>query len=208
MARFWRHDIKVMSVFAEPRRIIDKDEATELDHRRAAGRQRQRIARKARLAQGLHLDQARRHAGAAAGDLPARPARRRLHARKQARLSQWAARRRMCSASPIPTTTALPGIEKYLDGQGLADLHDAGFNLAPENLEADRPVARHARDPCGARRTGPRHGAFSGQGGGGGHSRSEHRRSHRGSLAAGLRPQQSDRRAQVQQHQPIDGRRL
>ena len=86
-------DIKVMSVFAEPRRIIDKDEATELVTAILPDVERPRIARKARLAQRLRLDQARSHAGTAAGDLPSGSARRRLHAGKQAHLSQWAARR-------------------------------------------------------------------------------------------------------------------
>ena len=86
-------DVKTMSVFAEPRRIIDKDEATELHHRRLPRSRREGTAREARVAQGLRLGEARDHAEAAGGSLPPRPAGRRLLAREQARLSERAARR-------------------------------------------------------------------------------------------------------------------
>ena len=132
-------DVKVMSVFAEPRDIIDKDEATEDDHRHPAGRQRPGLARSSLGSRkGFVWIKRDVSPAAAAGDFPPRPARRRLPAGKQARLSRTARSAPMCSASPIPTITASPGIEKYLDGQGLSDLHDAGFKLTPENLA---PVA-------------------------------------------------------------------
>ena len=82
-------DIKTMSVFAEPRRIIDKDEAVELPHRRSARCRCARPAHAPRLAQGLRLGEARRYAKAAGGSLPPRPAGRWLPAREQAHLSEW-----------------------------------------------------------------------------------------------------------------------
>ena len=63
------------------------------DHRRAAGRRRQGTARAARLEEGLRLGQAPDHAEGAGGNLPSRPAGRRLPAGEQARLSQRADRR-------------------------------------------------------------------------------------------------------------------
>ena len=81
-------DVRAPSLFAEPRRIIDVDEAVELltavlpdlD----AMELRERLASK----RAFRLAQARHHAGAAGRDLPARPARHRLPDREQARLSE------------------------------------------------------------------------------------------------------------------------
>ena len=82
-------DVRAPSLFAEPRRIIDVDEAVELltavlpdldaDRSCASGSARSKR---------LRLAQARDHAEAAAGDLPARPSRHRLPRREQARLSE------------------------------------------------------------------------------------------------------------------------
>ena len=62
-------------------------------HRRASRRRRQGAQRAAELEEGLRLDQASCDDEGAAGDLSSRPARRRLCAREQARLSQRADRR-------------------------------------------------------------------------------------------------------------------
>ena len=86
-------DVKTMSVFAEPRRIIDKDEAVELITAVLPDIDAKELARAPRLEQGLRLGQAAGHRQGAAGDFPSRPARRRLLAREQARLSQRPGRR-------------------------------------------------------------------------------------------------------------------
>ena len=102
-------DIKIVSVFAEPRKIVDKDEAVELltavlpdldarELREKLGARRE----------GLRLGQARDHAAPAGRGAPARHPRRRLPAREQAHLSERRRRRRMCSASPTSTTSASP----------------------------------------------------------------------------------------------------
>ena len=126
-------DIKVMSVFAEPRRIIDKDEATEL-------------------------------VTAILPDVNARELREKLGSRKgfvwikrEVTPEQQQAifrlglpgvgfmpeNKRIYPNGPLGAhvlgftnsdNNGIAGIEKYVDGQGLADLHGAGFNLTPENL--------------------------------------------------------------------------
>jgi cell division protein FtsI (penicillin-binding protein 3) len=130
-------DIKVMSVFAEPRRIIDKDEATEL-------------------------------ITAVLPDVNARELREKLGSRKGfiwVKRGVTPAQQQEIFRLGLPGVGFLPenkrvypngplgahvlgftnsdnngiaGVEKYVDGQGLSDLHDAGFNLAPENL---KPIA-------------------------------------------------------------------
>ncbi len=130
-------DVKVMSVFADPREIIDKDEATE-------------------------------ELTAILPDLNAHDLRARLGARKgfvwikrDISPSQQQAifrlglpgvgflpeNKRVYPNGPLaahvlgftnPDNQGIAGVEKYLDGQGLSDLHDAGFKLTQENLA---PVA-------------------------------------------------------------------
>ena len=102
----------------------------------------------------------------------------------------------------------ISGLEKYIDGAGLADLHGAGFNLTHRRSEADRHFARSQGDLCGARRTRQGHRQIQGQGRRRGDPRRQHRRSHRDGLAAGLRPEQSRRCARSRPHQPDDSRRL
>lgn len=127
-------DVKTMSVFAEPRRIIDKDEATEL-------------------------------LTAVLPDLDARELRERLGSRKgfvwvkreitpkqQQEVHRlglpgvgfWPENKRVYPNGPIGAhilgytnvdNIGIAGIEKYVDGQGLADLHGAGFSLTPESLK-------------------------------------------------------------------------
>ena len=190
-------DVKVMSVFADPREIIDKDEATE-------------------------------ELTAILPDLNAHDLRARLGARKgfvwikrDISPSQQQAifrlglpgvgflpeNKRVYPNGPLaahvlgftnPDNQGIAGVEKYLDGQGLSDLHDAGFKLTQENLA---PVAlsldmraTHAR----ARRTRSGDGKLFGQSGRRRDYGREHRRSAGRSLAARLRSGQSGRRAQAQ----------
>ncbi|MDE2361970.1 MAG: penicillin-binding protein 2 [Hyphomicrobiales bacterium] len=126
-------DVKTMSVFAEPRRIIDKDEATEL-------------------------------LTAVLPDVDARELRERLGSRKgfvwvkreitpkqQQEVYRlglpgvgfWPENKRVYPDGPVGAhvlgatnidNQGIAGMEKYIDNQGLADLHGAGFNLSAENL--------------------------------------------------------------------------
>ncbi len=124
-----------MSVFAEPRRIIDKDEAVELTDRRAS-----RMSMRANCGSVSVL--ARVSFGSSAPLL---------------RNSSWKSTGSGCLASaflpenkrvypngPIAAHVlgfanldgiGISGLEKYVDGQGLADLHGAGFSLTPDNLK-------------------------------------------------------------------------
>jgi cell division protein FtsI (penicillin-binding protein 3) len=122
-----------MSVFAEPRRIIDKDEAVEL-------------------------------LTAALPDVDAHELRERLGSRKGfvwvkraitpkqqqevyhlglPGVGFLSENKRVYPNGPIAAHVlgfanldgiGISGLEKYVDGQGLADLHGAGFSLTPENL--------------------------------------------------------------------------
>ena len=128
-------DVKVMSVFAEPRRIIDKDEAVEL-------------------------------LTAVLPDVDARELRERLGSRKgfvwvkraiTPKQQQEVYRlglpgvgflpenKRVYPNGPVAAHVlgfanldgiGISGLEKYIDGQGLADLHGAGFSLTPDDPEA------------------------------------------------------------------------
>jgi cell division protein FtsI (penicillin-binding protein 3) len=127
-------DVKVMSVFAEPRRIIDKDEATELltavlpDVN--ARELRDRLASRKGFVwvkRGITPKQQQEvyHLGLpGVGFLPEN--------------------KRVYPNGPIAAhvlgfanldNVGIAGIEKYIDGQGLADLHNAGFNLTPDGLK-------------------------------------------------------------------------
>ncbi|MBV9393934.1 MAG: penicillin-binding protein 2, partial [Methylobacteriaceae bacterium] len=127
-------DVKVMSVFAEPRRIIDKDEATELltavlpDVN--ARELRDRLASRKGFVwvkRGITPKQQQEvyHLGLpGVGFLPEN--------------------KRVYPNGPIAAhvlgfanldNVGIAGIEKYIDGQGLADLHNAGFSLTPDGLK-------------------------------------------------------------------------
>ena len=143
-------DVKVMSVFAEPRRIIDKDEAVEL-------------------------------LTAVLPDVNARELRERLGSRKGfvwVKRGITPKEREEVFRLGLPGISFLPenkriypngpdgahvvgftdidnigiaGIEKYIDGQGLGDLSQAGFrldqtDLAPVKLSLDLRVTHAVRD--------------------------------------------------------------
>jgi cell division protein FtsI (penicillin-binding protein 3) len=127
-------DVKVMSVFAEPRRIIDKDEATELltavlpgldsrDLRERLGSKKGFVWVK-REVTPYQRDEVF-HLG-----LPG--------------VGLIAENKRVYPNGPIGAhvlgfanvdNQGIAGIEKYIDGQGLADLHGAGFGVTPEDLK-------------------------------------------------------------------------
>jgi cell division protein FtsI (penicillin-binding protein 3) len=126
-------DIKVMSVFAEPRRIIDKDEAVELLTAVLPDVDAKEL--RDRLSSGKGFVWVKRavtpkqqqevyHLG-----LPG--------------VGFLRENKRVYPNGPIAAHVlgfanldgvGISGLEKYIDGQGLADLHGAGFNLSQENL--------------------------------------------------------------------------
>ena len=126
-------DIKVMSVFAEPRRIIDKDEAIE-QLTAVLPDVDPRIARAARA-------RTRASSGSSA---PSRRRSSRLSITLACRASAFCRRTsasiptapspRMCSAMPISTASASPASKNISTGRASA-LHSAGFNLTPPNLK-------------------------------------------------------------------------
>jgi len=126
-------DVKTMSVFAEPKRLIDKDEATEL------------------LTAALPVDAKtlRDRLGSKKGFVWVKrevtP-----HQRDEVfhlglpGVGLIAENKRVYPNGPIGAhvlgfadldNNGVAGIEKYIDRQGLADLHGAGFNLTPETLQ-------------------------------------------------------------------------
>lgn len=127
-------DIKTVSVFAEPRRIIDKDEAVELltavlpdidakelrerigsrkgfvwVKREVTPKQRQEVYRLGLPGIGFMPENKRIYPN---GPLAA-------HILGFANLDN----------------VGIAGIEKYIDGQGLADLHGAGFNIPADEMK-------------------------------------------------------------------------
>ena len=101
----------------------------------------------------------------------------------------------------------IAGIEKWLDGHGLADLHMAGLATdrlqTPVNLAVDLRVQHALRDELVAARTKFKALATAGIG-----ARRAHRRSRRHGVGAGLRPEQSRPGQRSDPHQPPDHRRL
>ncbi len=130
-------DVKVMSVFAEPRNIIDKDEATELITAILPELNARELREKFGSRKGFvwvkrEVSPAQRQAIFRLG-LPG--------------IGFMPENKRVYPNGPLGAhalgftnsdNNGIAGIEKYVDGQGLADLHGAGFNLAPENL---KPIA-------------------------------------------------------------------
>ena len=127
-------DVKVMSVFAEPRRLIDKDEATELltavlpdvdskELRERLGSKKGFVWVKREVTP--HQRDEVFHLG-----LPG--------------VGLIAENKRVYPNGPIGAhvlgfanvdNQGIAGIEKYIDGQGLADLHSLGFGATPDDLQ-------------------------------------------------------------------------
>ncbi|WP_457799129.1 peptidoglycan D,D-transpeptidase FtsI family protein [Methylocystis sp. S23] len=127
-------DVKVMSVFAEPRRLIDKDEATELltavlpdvdskELRERLGSKKGFVWVKREVTP--HQRDEVFHLG-----LPG--------------VGLIAENKRVYPNGPIGAhvlgfanidNQGIAGIEKYIDGQGLADLHNLGFGATPDDLQ-------------------------------------------------------------------------
>jgi cell division protein FtsI (penicillin-binding protein 3) len=127
-------DIKTMSVFAEPRRIIDKDEAVEL---------------LTAVLPDVDAHELRDRLGSRKGFVWVK---RGITPSQQAEVYRLGLpgigflpeNRRVYPNGPLAAhvlgftnldNQGIAGIEKYIDGQGLADLHGAGFKLAAEDLK-------------------------------------------------------------------------
>jgi len=127
-------DIKVTSVFAEPRRIIDKDEAVEL---------------LSAVLPGINAEELREKLGSRKGFVWVKRA---ITPKQQQEVYHLGLpgvgfmqeNKRVYPNGPIAAHVlgfanldgvGISGLEKYIDGQGLADLHGAGFALTPDNLK-------------------------------------------------------------------------
>ncbi len=130
-------DVKVMSVFAEPRRLIDKDEATELLSAALPGLDGKELRDRLASRKGFvwvkrevtpHQRDEVFHLG-----LPG--------------VGLIAENKRVYPNGPIGAhvlgfanidNQGIAGIEKFIDGQGLTDLHNLGFGATPDDLQ---PIA-------------------------------------------------------------------
>jgi cell division protein FtsI (penicillin-binding protein 3) len=130
-------DIKVMSVYAEPRRIIDKDEAVEL---------------LTAVLPDVDARALRARLGSRKGFIWVKRAitpkqREEVHRLGLPGVGFLSENKRVYPNGPLAAHVlgfanldgiGISGLEKYIDGQGLADLHSAGFSLTPTDL---RPVS-------------------------------------------------------------------
>ncbi|MBO0734215.1 MAG: penicillin-binding protein 2 [Methylocapsa sp.] len=130
-------DIKVMSVFAEPRRIIDKDEAVEL---------------LTAVLPDLDARELRKRLGSRKGFIWVKRAITPQQQKEIYRLGLpgvgfQAENKRIYPNGPVAAHVlgfanldgiGISGLEKYIDGEGLADLHGAGFSLTRDNLKPIR----------------------------------------------------------------------
>jgi cell division protein FtsI (penicillin-binding protein 3) len=126
-------DVKVMSVFAEPRRIIDKDEAVEL---------------LTAVLPGVNAKELRERIGSKKGFVWVK---RGVTPKEQQEVFRLGLpgvgflpeNKRVYPNGPVaahvlghanPDNAGISGIEKYIDGQGLADLQGAGLKLSAGDL--------------------------------------------------------------------------
>ena len=199
-------DVKTPSLFAEPRKLIDVDEAEELltavmpdlDTKET----RERLSSKKRL----RLAQARDHAAAAARDPPARHSRHRLPHREQARLSERAGGQ----PRDRPRQYRQPGHRRHREMAGRAGARRAAHGGARHRpaAAAGAARARSARAVRAARRTGQGAREVQGQGFVRRHPQRQYRRDRRAGVGARLRSQQSARGQRSDPHQPAHHRRL
>ncbi|MDR3464042.1 MAG: penicillin-binding protein 2 [Beijerinckiaceae bacterium] len=127
-------DIKVMSVFAEPRRIIDKDEAVELITAVLPDVDAKELRTKLESRKGFVW------------------VKRAVTAKEQQEIFHLGLpgvgflpeNKRIYPNGPIAAHVlgfanldgvGISGLEKFVDTQGLSDLHGAGFKLAPDDLK-------------------------------------------------------------------------
>jgi len=127
-------DVKVMSVFAEPRRIIDKDEAVEL---------------LTAVLPDVDAADLRKRLGTRRGFIWVKRAitpkqREEVHHLGLPGVGFLAENKRVYPNGPLAAHVlgyanldgaGISGLEKYIDGQGLADLSGAGFKLTQQDLK-------------------------------------------------------------------------
>ena len=200
-------DVKTMSVFAEPNRIIDKDEAVELI---------------TAVLPDVDAKELRERLGSRKGFVWVK---RQITPKEQAEIFHLGLpgvgflpeNKRVYPNGPIGAhvlgyvdkdNVGIAGMEKYLDEQSLTDPHVPGFVVDPESLKPVRLSLDLKADTCAARRTDHRHGSLSGQGRGRHGHRRQYRRSDRARNPAGLRSQPADRRARSVADQSHQRRRL
>ena len=185
-----------MSVFAEPRNIIDKDEAVELITAVLpdvdAHELRERLNSKKGFVWIKRQVTAKERNEIFHLGLPG--------------IGFWPENKRIYPNGPLGAhvlgfvdkdNIGIAGMEKYLDQQGLTDPHVPGFALDPAALKPVRLSldlkATHAlRDELVAGME-----QVQGEGGGGRDHRRQHRRDDRAGVAARLRPQRSPRHDQA-----------
>ncbi|MCI0466385.1 MAG: penicillin-binding protein 2 [Beijerinckiaceae bacterium] len=126
-------DIKVMSVYAEPRRIVDKDEAVEL---------------LTAVLPDVNARELRERLGSRKGFIWVKRAitpqqQKEVHRLGLPGVGFQPENKRVYPNGPIAAHVlgfanldgrGISGLEKYIDGQGLTDLQGAGFSLTRENL--------------------------------------------------------------------------
>ena len=192
-------------LFAEPRRIIDADEAIELLTATLPDLDTGEVRERLSATQGLRLAEARDHAEAAARNPPARHSRHRLPAREQARLSD----RRRGRAPDRPRQYRQPGHRRHGEmARQQRPCRSASRRLrhrspaAPVELSIDLRVQHACATNCSRprknstpRRRRPR-------------LQRQDRRNRGDGVGAGFRSQQSERGARSRPHQPPDHRRL
>jgi cell division protein FtsI (penicillin-binding protein 3) len=127
-------DVKVMSVYAEPRRIIDKDEAVEL---------------LTAVLPDLDARELRKKLGSRKGFVWVKRAvtpaqQQEVHHLGLPGVGFMAEHKRVYPNGPIAAHVlgyanldgvGISGLEKYIDGQGVADLAGAGFKLTSDDLK-------------------------------------------------------------------------
>ena len=143
-------DVKTVSVFAEPRRIVDKDEAVELI---------------TAILPDVDASDLRKRLGARRGFVWVKRA---ITPKQQQEIFRLGLpgvgflpdNKRVYPNGPLAAhvlgfanidNIGIAGMEKYIDGQGLADLHGAGFNivnndLKPITLSLDLRITHAVRD--------------------------------------------------------------
>ena len=181
-------DIKTMSVFAEPRRIIDKDEAVELI---------------TAVLPDVDAKELRERFDSKKGFVWVK---RQVTAKEQQEIFRLGLpgigflpeNKRVYPNGPLGAhvigfvdkdNIGIAGMEKYLDEQSLTDPHVAGFSVDPAGAKAGQTVARSQGDPRAARRTRRRPRTLSRQGVGGRDHRRQHRRGRRTRIFARFRSQ-------------------
>ena len=143
-------DVRTPSLFAEPHRIIDVDEAIRAADRGDARPRRRRAARAARLQARLRLAQARDHAEAAAARSIGSAFPASASCRENKRVYPNGAEVSHLIGHVNIDNQGIAGIEKWLDARGLADLHLAGLATdrlqKPVELAVDLRVQHALRD--------------------------------------------------------------